>query len=742
MRAVRWKAPALRAGLSLFVVILASCGGGTDLPTQPGGGGVLVNQIVITPDGGTIIAGQTMSFTAQAKDAAGNPVSQALAWSVNDAAIASVSQGVVTARKPGAATLSATNGTVTKAVTISVVAAVDHIDLTPSPDSIVITQTSQLTATLRDSAGASLTGRAVTWTSSSDAMASVSATGLVTAKVLGSATVTASAEGKSGTTTIVVHPIPVSTVAIAPLTSPLTVGDNVQLSATTKDSAGNVLGRSVTWTSSDVSVGTVSATGLLTAKAAGSTTITAAVEGKSATLKVDVQAPRVASVTVTPATPTLAAGRTVQFTAALSDAQGQPVSGRPVTWATSDTALATVGATGLVTTRSQGQVTITASSDGKSGGTAVTVVDLTPPTVVGLSITPSTVDVSSGAQPVTFAATVKDAGGSGVQRINFAILAPNGAVNTCSGLAPEPGGTTFNGIWKCMITVPAGAPPGDWTISIVALDAALNHTSLGTTELRAANLPTKFVVVNAHPDTTPPTLVRLDYTPTTVDVSTGAQTIAVAAHLTDAGSGVARFDFSITAPNGVSMVGCSAFAPVAPGTAADGTWQCSVVVPAGAQPGSWSIKAGAVDASYNTALILPPQTITVTDAAPDLTPPTLASLTITPQTVDASYVAQIVTVSARLTDAQSGVAQFTFRAVAPDSTKVECSAYQPDAGAGTTADGTWSCRFTIPPGIALGDWLVSVQLADKALNVRQYGTTELGALGMPTKFTVISTTTP
>jgi hypothetical protein len=73
---------------------------------------------------------------------------------------------------------------------------------------------------------------------------------------------------------------------------------------------------------------------------------------------------------------------------------------------------------------------------------------------------------------------------------------------------------------------------------------------------------------------------------------------------------------------------------------------------------------------------------------------------------------------------------------------VECSANQPNAGAGTTADGTWSCRFTIPPGIALGDWLVSVQLADKALNVRQYGTSELGAMGMPTKFTVISTTTP
>jgi serine protease len=291
------------------------------------------------------------------------------------------------------------------------------------------------------------------------------------------------------------------------------------------------------------------------------------------------------------------------------------------------------------------------------------------------------------------------------------------------------------------MTIPVGAPPGDWTFSIVALDEAINTVSLGTAELSAAQLPTRFTVISTNPDKLPPTLVALNF-PTDVDVSAGPDTLVVAARLTDAGSGVSRFDFSMIAPNGVSTAGCSAFAPTAPGNPADGVWQCALVLPAGAPPGPWSIKAAAVDASFNTTFILPPDKITVVNTAPDPTPPELVSLTITPQTVDVSYGAQVVTVSARLTDAQSGVAGFTFRATARDSTQVECSATSPDTGGGTTADGTWSCRFTIPAGVARGDWLASVAISDKALNQRQYDTAAIGAKGLPTKFTVVSTTAP
>src|SRR3989449_6855251 len=82
---------------------------------------------------------------------------------------------------------------------------------------------------------------------------------------------------------------------------------------------------------------------------------------------------RVASVTVSPATPSLAVGRTLQLAATPTDSAGNPLSGRVVTWATSATSVATVSAAGLVTGVAAGTATITATSEGKSGTATITV---------------------------------------------------------------------------------------------------------------------------------------------------------------------------------------------------------------------------------------------------------------------------------------------------------------------------------------------------------------------------------
>ena len=79
-------------------------------------------------------------------------------------------------------------------------------------------------------------------------------------------------------------PQPVADVTIVPVTTELVVGATVQLTAATWDADGHVLlGRDVKWAHSDPSVGTVSATGLVTAHARGSTTITATSEGRRCT---------------------------------------------------------------------------------------------------------------------------------------------------------------------------------------------------------------------------------------------------------------------------------------------------------------------------------------------------------------------------------------------------------------------------------------------------------------------------
>jgi uncharacterized protein YjdB len=180
--------------------------------------------------------------------------------------------------------------------------------------------------------------------------------------------------GVADTAVVRVTLIPVSIVTVAPAPVSLLVGQLLQLSATTADSAGNVLsGRAVTWASSNTVVATVSGTGLLTGLATGTTMITATSEGKSGTAAVTVTVPAVATVGVSPGAPSVVIGATAQLTALLRDANGNPLSGRTVTWATSDSGVATVSATGLVTGVAVGSATITATSEGKSGTATVTV---------------------------------------------------------------------------------------------------------------------------------------------------------------------------------------------------------------------------------------------------------------------------------------------------------------------------------------------------------------------------------
>jgi len=93
-------------------------------------------------------------------------------------------------------------------------------------------------------------------------------------------------------TTVTVHPVPVASVAVSPASPSIAVGQTVQLAAVTKDAAGNVLtGRTVTWSSSNTSVATVSGTGLVTGLTAGTATITATSEGVASTAATTVTAP-------------------------------------------------------------------------------------------------------------------------------------------------------------------------------------------------------------------------------------------------------------------------------------------------------------------------------------------------------------------------------------------------------------------------------------------------------------------
>jgi uncharacterized protein YjdB len=584
--------------IAAFGAATVSCGGGGDGGTGPGGGGgPTVTRIDLSPTSASVLVGKTSSFTATPKDVDGATVTgKTIAWSSSNTGVATVSGGVVTGVTAGTADITAAVGTVQAKATVTVMAPVATVEISPASPTIVIGGTSQLTATLKDASGNVLTDRTIEWKSDADLVASVSPSGLVTSKSVGSAHITATVEGKSASVTVTVTPVPVASIAISPPTSSLVVGGTVQLNATTKDAAGNELtGRSVAWSSSDQAVATVDGNGLVTAKAVGSATITATSETKTATAAVTVTVAPVATVAVAPSSVSIVQGAKTQLTATTSDASGHVLTGRTVTWLSSDQTKATVDQNGLVTGVSYGQVTITATSEQKTGSATVKVGDGTAPVLAGLTLTPNPVDVTSGTRTVTATAHITDAGGSGVAQFAITATAPHGAFADCIDETLD-SGTSSDGSWSCTLTIPIGAEPGDWKLLLLVSDAGFSSRTYATADLTAAGFPATFNVVSNW-DQLSPTFKSLTLQPSTVNVASGAQTVTVSAELTDERSGIARFDFLATSPSG-RQVGCSAGAPSS-GTMNSGTYTCAVSVPADAEAGTWSITVRATDRAFN-----------------------------------------------------------------------------------------------------------------------------------------------
>jgi len=274
---------------------------------------------------------------------------------------------------------------------------VASVSVTPATASLPVGATLQLAAVPEDSAGGALTGRPVTWASSDIDVASVSTSGRVTAGAAGSATVTATSEGKAGSATVTVTLVPVAAVVVSPATAALPVGGTVQLTVTLSDANDNTLtGRPVAWSTSAPTVATVSRSGLVTGKAAGSATITATSEGKTGSAAVTVTLVPVASVVVSPATLTLPVGSAAQLIVTLKDASGRTLTGRPVAWTSSAPTVATVSPSGLVTANAVGAATLTATSEGRSGTSALTVLA---PSSSGSVPDPTLLPVASGQAP-------------------------------------------------------------------------------------------------------------------------------------------------------------------------------------------------------------------------------------------------------------------------------------------------------------------------------------------------------
>ncbi|GIT52549.1 MAG: hypothetical protein Ct9H300mP15_27620 [Gemmatimonadota bacterium] len=250
------------------VLLLLACGDGGTTPTSPPTPPTPVaTSITLSATSLSFSSvGSTTQLSATVKDQNDATMSGAsVTWSSSSASVATVSSsGLVTAVANGTATITATSGSAsgTAAVTVAVPTSLELSDtlLTFS----ALGDTTQLSATVKDQNGATMSGASVTWSSSSASVATVSSSGLVTAVANGTATITATSGSASGTAAVTVA-VPASLELSDTLLTFSALGDTTQLSATVKNAAGSTIsGATVSWTTSDESVATVSSAGLVT----------------------------------------------------------------------------------------------------------------------------------------------------------------------------------------------------------------------------------------------------------------------------------------------------------------------------------------------------------------------------------------------------------------------------------------------------------------------------------------------
>ena len=250
---------------NMSAVYLFAKAGAAKVPVQS----VSLNQSTINlQDGGQY----SLSATVLPVDASNKEVT----WTSGDTSIATVSDsGVVTATGVGTTTITVTSKSdstkfATCTVNVSAIA-VTGVSLNTNSLPLFVGDSSTLTATVSPS---NATDKSVTWTSSDSTIASVSNSGVVTAKKVGTATITVTTTdgGKTATCSVTVSPVTVTGFSITESELDMYVGDD-DVTLTTEITPSNATDKTVAWTTSDASVATVS-NGVVHAVGEGTATIT------------------------------------------------------------------------------------------------------------------------------------------------------------------------------------------------------------------------------------------------------------------------------------------------------------------------------------------------------------------------------------------------------------------------------------------------------------------------------------
>jgi hypothetical protein len=582
---------------------------------------------------------QSLTIRAGTFNARGDtiPATAAATWTLSNAGVATISaftpdQATLAITGVGNVLLTATvptggGGTITD--TLRIVATNDVQAITLSQQTVTFSsvgRTATLAAQATNAAGGTIPTATFTWASSAPSVASVNSAGLVTALAPGSATISASFGGKSGVANITVGNAP-DTVRFASVDTILTsVGDSYQPGIVLKDAAGNALGTAtVSWSTTDTAVAKVTnaptvPAGLVSAIGTGTARITAtsgAATGANDTLRVRsilvVVRNDPATVTLNRANDTLTAkSRTLQYTAVVSNARGAIIPGAGTTqvaWSSSNTAIATIDASGLATAVDTGTVTITATTTtaGATARTATATLRVTN-NAAQVAITPSAFTISGAVRTRQLAAVATNQLGAAIANpvVTWQSSAPTVATVSNTGLVTGvANGTatitaTVNGVsGSSVVTVQAGsASPATSTIATNATSVTANGTAAAviTVQLKDASgnnitSGTDTVVINTTFGTLSP-------------VAGGNGTYT--ASLTSATPGTATLTASV---NGAAITTASPTVAFVPGAATALTSTLTVSSATATAGGAVTITVQAKDANGNNRTVAGDQVV-------------------------------------------------------------------------------------------------------------------------------------
>ncbi|MCK4266896.1 MAG: Ig-like domain-containing protein, partial [Thermoplasmata archaeon] len=320
-----------------------------------------VDSIIVTPNPTTVIVGEFLQFTATAYDVYNNPITTAVfLWSTDMGAVNAT--GYFTAQTTSAiGVVTVTSGSVSGSAVVEVVpGALDHVIVTPNPLSIIVNGVQQFTATAYDVYDNIITGVIFVWTTD---VGSVDATGLFSAQSTpGTGAVTATNGTVSGNASVDVVDVTVDYILVTPDPGTVVAGGTQLFTATAYDALNNVIsGVGFVWATD---VGTIDASGLLTAQtAAGVGTVTATNGTISGNATVIIIPEAVDLIVIIPDPVSVMAGGSLSFTAFAFDIYGNVINGAEYNWTTN---VGTIDSTGFFTAQTSTGIGIVSASNGSA----------------------------------------------------------------------------------------------------------------------------------------------------------------------------------------------------------------------------------------------------------------------------------------------------------------------------------------------------------------------------------------